>query len=174
MLSLLTILLACSTSEPPAAAPAEPTDPVASVRQGVQAAHRAWSAGDYDEARAAVMETYATAFAPLEPSLRAADPARTLRLEYRFGLLSQHLGRKGNPVQVATEVREFVAEIESAAGAAVPARGTAVDPTAPAVPATPVTPVTTSIEVKPAVANPEDAVIKSSTHQDEAPAKKGR
>lgn len=166
---VLSILFACSTPEPPAAAPAGPVEQVALVRQGIGAAHRAWGAGDYDEARAAVMVTYATEFAPLEPALRAADPTRALRLEYRFGLLSQHLGRKGNPVTVATEVREFVAEVESAVAAAVP-----VDPTVPAVPPAPPTPVTTTIEVKAPVANPADAAISNTSQKTEGPAKRGR
>lgn len=169
MWSVLSLLLACSEPEPAAPVASGPAEQVALVRQGIQAAHRSWSAGEYDEAKAQVMQTYSEAFTPLEPALRAADPTRALRLEYRMGLLSQHLGRKGNPVQIATEVRELVAEIEAAVGAATP-----VDPTAPAAAPTPTAPVTTAIEVKAPVANPADAAVGTVSDKDEGKKKSGR
>lgn len=130
MLLSLLALLACGAPDTPEGEQVVPEASVAGVRQGVQAAHRAWSAGDLDEASALVMRTYQASFQPLEPALRATNPAETLALEYSFGVLSWKLSRKGNPVAVAAEVRDFVSRIEAAGAAAAVAQGVAAgDPT---------------------------------------------
>ena len=121
LLLLTGFLGACDRAPADAVAPELSRDEqLSQLRQGLTAAHRAWSAGTYDVAREGVLTVYEEHFAALEPALRAADPRGTLELEYRFGALAAQLGRRGNPVEVATAVRDHVARLEAAV-AALPA-----------------------------------------------------
>lgn len=117
MVLLLTLFFACQAGPDAVATPPTVDATALAVRQGIQAAHRAWSGGQFDVARAAVMDTYRQSFEPLEPALRANNARETLELEYAFAQLSNHLGRKGSAVEVAAEVRDLVERIDKAVGA---------------------------------------------------------
>lgn len=141
---VLLLLLACA-SEPDAPPPQPPTvdETVAAVRSGLSAAHRAWSAGQLEEASRGVLQTYHEHFESLEPGLRAADPRETLELEYSFSVLAGHLAKKGNPVDVASEVRGLTSRVEKAASV-LPREGPA-----PAEPVVTQSSATVAVPVKP-------------------------
>lgn len=140
---VLLLLLACS-GEPEVAAVSAPTvdETVTAVRQGLSAAHRSWSAGQLDAAGDQVRRTYHEHFELLEPGLRAQNARETLELEYSFSVLAGHMSKKGNPVEVAAEVRGLTKRVETAA-AALPREGPAATEPAP-----PQTSSTTAIPVK--------------------------
>ena len=125
------LLLACGGDPVPVAPTPTPAQTLDEVRQGLGTAHRAWSAGTYDVAREGVLQTYQGPFARREPALRAQDPRATLELEVAFAVLAQHLGRKGNPVDIAGEVRALNTRVEAAVSTLPQPEGTPPQPEAP-------------------------------------------
>lgn len=163
MVLLLTWMLACHGGPETVAPPPSPEDASVAVRQGIQAAHRAWSGGQLDVAQATVMDTYRARFEPLEPALRTVNPRETLELEYAFAQLSSHLSRKGSPVEVASEVRALVDRVDRAI-AALPVPANA--PPKPQAPAP--TTSTTSTMVVPEAGAAAAAVPGASSDKDPA------
>lgn len=139
---VLLLLLACA-SEPDVAAPPPPTvdETVTAVRQGLSAAHRSWSAGQLDEAADEVRQTYHQHFERLEDGLRAQNPRETLELEYAFSVLAVHLSKKGNPVDIAGEVRGLTTRVETAASTLPRTGPTPTEPPQPVQPSTVAVPV---------------------------------
>lgn len=136
------LLVGCSPqlADPPAPPPTV-DERVLAVRQGLSEAHRRWSAGKRDEARALVLATYRENFEPLEPGLRALNGRETLELEYGFALLAERLGRAGNPVEIAAEVRALSGRVETATAALPREPGVAAPPAQPQAPSTVTVPV---------------------------------
>jgi hypothetical protein len=141
MVPLLTLLYACASDPVPAAAPPTVDETVAAVRAGLSDAHRHWSAGDSAEASALVLSTYHKSFEQLEPALRAQNPRETLEMEYAFSVLANHLSKKGNPVDIASEVRSLTGRVETAAAAIPRAPGQVKPPEQPQTSATVAVPV---------------------------------
>jgi len=142
MVPLFTLLYACASDPQPAAAPPTVDETVAAVRAGLSDAHRHWSAGENASASALVLSTYHQSFELLEPALRTRDPRETLEMEYAFSVLANHLGRKGNPVDIAAEVRALTGRVETAAAAIPRAPGQEKPPEQPQTSATVAVPVT--------------------------------
>ncbi len=139
---VLLLLLACA-SEPDTTAIQPPTvdETVTAVRQGLSAAHRSWSAGQLDEAAEGVRRTYHEHFEPLEAGLRAQNPRETLELEYSFSVLAVHLSKKGNPVDIAGEVRGLTTRVETAASTLPRTGPVSTEPPKPVQPSTVAVPV---------------------------------
>ena len=142
MVSLLSLLYACASAPAPKAAPPTVDDAVVAVRTGLSDAHRHWSAGDNAAASALVLSTYRDSFEQLEPAMRAQNPRETLEIEYAFSVLANHLSKKGNPVDIAAEVRGLTGRVETAAATLPRAPGQQQAPEQPQTSATVAVPVT--------------------------------
>lgn len=136
MVSLLTLLYACAGPPAPKSAPPTVDEAVAAVRVGLSDAHRHWSAGENAEASEGVLRTYHDSFEQLEPALRAQNPRETLEMEYAFSVLANHLSKKGNPVDIASEVRALTGRVEAAAATIPRAPGQEKPPEEPQTSAT--------------------------------------
>ena len=125
MIAVSVGLLALSCDPPP---PSESAPPLAAlspaahavaVQQALAQVPALWAADQREAAVSVVGQAYAEQFTPIEPILRAHDPAGTLALEYAFGRLSGHLARRGDPKALQAEVTAL-SDAVAAAVAALP------------------------------------------------------
>ena len=118
-------LLALSCDPPPAPESAPPVvalSPAAhavALQQALAQVPALWGADQREAAISVVGQAYAEQFTPIEPVLRAHDPAATLALEYAFGRLAGHLGRRGDAKALQAEVTAL-SDAVAAAVAALP------------------------------------------------------